>query len=368
MRVPFVDLRAQYATIKADVDAAMSSVLRDSAFIGGPYVLAFERAFAEYCGVSHVVGTSNGTDALRLALAALGVGPGDEVITVPNTFIATSEAVSMLGAGVRFVDVDEQTLTMDAIQLEAAITHRTRAIIPVHLYGHPTDMDPILAIARSHGLKVVADAAQAHGAIYRGRHIATLGDVACFSFYPSKNLGAYGDAGAIATNDSELAGRIASLRDHGRSEKYLHETEGYSCRMDGLQAAVLSAKLRYLRGWTEQRRRHAARYTALLTELPGVRTPTEAPDCVAVYHLYVLQLNARDAVRGDLKARGIETGVHYPVPLHRQPAYERLKLPEGSFPVAEAQSRSVVSLPLFAELTDEQLEFVAVAVREAVSR
>ena len=263
---------------------------------------------------------------------------------------------------------DEKTLTMDAIQLEAAITHRTRAIIPVHLYGHPTDMDPILAIARSHGLKVVADAAQAHGAIYRGRHIATLGDVACFSFYPSKNLGAYGDAGAIATNDSELAGRIASLRDHGRSEKYLHETEGYSCRMDGLQAAVLSAKLRYLRGWTEQRRRHAARYTALLTELPGVRTPTEAPECVAVYHLYVLQLNARDAVRGDLKARGIETGVHYPVPLHRQPAYERLKLPEGSFPVAEAQSRSVVSLPLFAELTDEQLEFVAVAVREAVSR
>ena len=368
MRVPFVDLRAQYAMIKADVDAAMSSVLRDSAFIGGPCVPAFEHAFAEYCGVSHVIGTSNGTDALRLALAALGVGPGDEVITVPNTFIATAEAVSMLGAGVRFVDVDEKTLTMDAAQLEAAITHRTRVIIPVHLYGHPTDMDPILAIARSHGLKVVADAAQAHGAIYRGRSIATLGDVACFSFYPSKNLGAYGDAGAVATNDSELAGRMASLRDHGRSEKYLHETEGYSCRMDGLQAAVLSAKLRYLPGWTEQRRRHAARYTALLIDLPGVRTPTEAPDCVAVYHLYVLQLSARDAVRADLKARGIETGVHYPVPLHRQPAYERLKLPEGSFPVAEAQSRSVVSLPLFAELTDEQLEFVAVAVREAVSR
>ncbi|MBI4607009.1 MAG: DegT/DnrJ/EryC1/StrS family aminotransferase [Planctomycetes bacterium] len=369
MRVPFVDLKAQYDAIKTEIDAAVASVIRESAFIGGPYLKAFEKDFAAYCGSKHALGVSNGTDALRLALLACGVGPGDDVITVPNTFIATAEAVSMTGASVRFVDVEEGSLNMDPGRLAAAITSRTRCIIPVHLYGRPADMDPVLDIARKAGLKVVADAAQAHGARYKGRGIARLGDAVCFSFYPGKNLGAYGDAGAVATDDPAIAEKVALLRDHGRLEKYEHRIEGFNCRMDGLQAAVLSVKLRSLEAWTEARRRIAGLYGSLLEGAPGLTLPpAEDRDSRSVYHLYVVRTDAREELRGHLAEAGVATGIHYPIPLHRQPAYARLGLPEGSFPAAEASARRILSLPMFPELTEEQTLHVCSEVRRCLER
>jgi dTDP-4-amino-4,6-dideoxygalactose transaminase len=367
MNTPLVDLQAQYQSIRADIDAAIARVIRDTAFIGGPYLKAFEESFAEYCGTKYAIGVSNGTDALRLALLACGVGPGDEVITVPNTFIATTEAVSMIGARVRFVDVDSRTFNMDAALLESAITPRTRAIIPVHLYGQPCDMDPILEIAQRRGLEVIGDAAQAHGALYHGRKIGTLGHAATFSFYPGKNLGAYGDAGAVVTNDPAVAKKVAILRDHGRTKKYEHDLEGFNCRMDGLQAAILSAKLPYLEDWTEKRRRHAYRYNQLLADVPGIRTPQELEDVRAVYHLYVVHVEDRNELQTYLKESGVATGVHYPIPLHRQPAYSYLGLPEGSYPVAEAQAHQILSLPMFPELTEEQIEHVTAAIQPAMS-
>jgi dTDP-4-amino-4,6-dideoxygalactose transaminase len=367
MKIPFVDLHAQYLSIKAELDEAIAAVIQESAFIGGRYLDAFEHAFARYCGTLFAVGVSNGTDALRLALLACNVGPGDDVITVPNTFIATTEAISMVGANVRFVDVRPGAFTLDPESLERAITEKTRAVIPVHLYGRPAEMDPILEIARRRGLRVVADAAQAHGARYHGREIGTLGDVVCFSFYPGKNLGAYGDAGAIVTNDPDIRRTVAMLRDHGRAEKYEHEIEGFNCRLDGLQAAILNAKLPYMEEWTEKRRRHARHYSDCLAGIPGIAVPREDLDVRSVYHLYVIQVEKRDKVRAFLQDRGISTGVHYPIPLHLQPAYARLQLPAGSFAVAETQAQTVLSLPMYAELSDEQVEFVVAAVREAVS-
>lgn len=365
MQIPFVDLRAQYLAVKADIDAAIAAVIRDSSFIGGPYLEAFEKAFADYCGTRFAVGVSNGTDALRLALLACGVVPGDEVITVPNTFIATTEAITMVGADVRFVDVTPSTFTIDPERLEGAITERTRAVIPVHLYGRPTDMDPILEIAQRRGIRVVADAAQAHGALYKGCKMGTLGDAVCFSFYPGKNLGAYGDGGAVVTDDPEITHRVAMLRDHGRTKKYEHEIEGFNCRLDGIQAAILNTKLPYLEGWTDKRRQHAQRYGKCLAGVPGVRTPPEDRAVRSVYHLYVIQVEDRSKVRVHLEAEGIATGIHYPIPLHLQPAYTRFKLPEGSFPVSEEQARTVLSLPMYPELSEEQIEFVATKVWEA---
>lgn len=364
--IPFLDLQAQYQSIREEIDSAISQVISASAFIGGPFLNAFEEDFRRYCGTAEAVGVSNGTDAVRLALLACGVGPGDEVITVPNTFIATTEAVTMIGAKIKFVDVESTTLNMDPRQLERAVTNRTKAILPVHLYGRPADMDPILAVARKRDLKVVSDAAQAHGAMYRSRGIGTMGDAATFSFYPGKNLGAYGDAGAVVTNDPEIARRVRLLRDHGRTRKYEHELEGFNCRMDGLQGAILSVKLRHLERWTDLRRRHAARYSSLLQGIASLRTPLEASDSKAVYHIYAIETERRDEIQHFLRSQHIETGIHYPIPLHLQPAYSYLRLGRGSFPVAESLAERMLSLPIFPEMTDSQITRVANAVRAAI--
>jgi dTDP-4-amino-4,6-dideoxygalactose transaminase len=367
MNIALVDLHAQYAAIQREIDTAIAAVIQDTAFIGGTYLKAFEKEFASYCGAQFALGVSSGTDALRLALLACGVGAGDEVITVPNSFIATAEAISMTGATVRFVDVDPETFNMDPALLKCAITARTRAIIPVHLFGQPADMEPILTIAGERNIKVISDAAQAHGAVYRGRKVGTLGDAVCFSFYPGKNLGAYGDAGAVVTDDPAVADKIAILRDHGRRDKYEHDCEGFNCRMDGLQAAILSAKLRHLEEWTAKRRRHASLYNQLLFGITGVKTPQELEDVRAVYHLYVIRVESRPALQSYLKEVGIDTGIHYPIPLHRQRAYAYLGLPEGSFPISERLARQVLSLPMYPELTEVQIRFVADHIRAAVT-
>jgi dTDP-4-amino-4,6-dideoxygalactose transaminase len=368
MNIPFVNLNAQYAAIQNDIDQAIAAVIRDTAFVGGAYLKAFENYFAAYCGTKYAVGVSNGTDALRLALLACGVGAGDEVITVPHTFIATTEAISMVGAKVRFVDVEPESFSMNPELLDAAITSRTRAIVPVHLYGRPANMDAILRIANKNNLKVIADAAQAHGAIYRGQKIGTLGDAVCFSFYPGKNLGAYGDAGAVVSNDSAIAEKVAMLRNHGRTKKYEHDFEGFNCRMDGLQAAILSAKLPYLEQWTEQRRINSHLYNQLLSNIPGLKTPPDPDNVRAVYHLYVIQCKNRSTLQSHLQKQGIATGIHYPIPLHLQPAYAYLGLPDGSFPVTENLSKKILSLPMYPELTEEQIRFVCKKVKAALSR
>jgi dTDP-4-amino-4,6-dideoxygalactose transaminase len=358
VKIPFVDLRAQFETIEPEIRAAIDAVLADTAFIGGPFVEAFERDFAAACGTRLAVGVSNGTDALILALRALGIGPGDEVITVPNTFIATTEAISAVGASVRFADVDESSANLDPSAFAAAIGARTKAVIPVHLYGRPAEMDAITKIAREHGLAVVGDCAQAHGARFRGRPIASQCDIACFSFYPGKNLGAYGDAGAVATDDDALASEVARLADHGRADKYTHAVEGYNCRLDGLQAAILSVKLRHLEAWSEGRRRVARRYGELLASVDGVTPPHDEPHHTPVYHLYVVRLANRDRVAKALADAGVATGVHYPIPLHLQPAYRRLGLSQGDFPIAERLADEILSLPIYPELDDERIEYV----------
>lgn len=362
--VPLVDLRAQYDSIKSEIDAAVASVIDRTAFIGGPFVASFEEAFARYCGVDHCVGVANGTDALFVALKALGVGAGDEVITAANSFVATSEAITMAGATVVFADINPTTYNVDVDQLEEKVTAKTKAIIPVHLYGQPADMDAILAVARKHGLWVVGDAAQAHGSEYKGQPIAKLADITCFSFYPGKNLGAYGDGGALVTDNEMWAATARMWANHGRTGKYDHDFEGVNSRLDGLQAAILSVKLRHLNSWTERRRRHAYRYTAAL-DVPGVVTPRELENVKAVYHLYVVRVPAdtRDQLRNDLKAAGVDTGVHYPIALPYLNAYRHLGHDAADFPHALAASREIVSLPMFAELTDEQMDHVVDTIR-----
>jgi dTDP-4-amino-4,6-dideoxygalactose transaminase len=364
--VPFVDLRAQYRAIRREIDTALAAVLERADFVGGKAVGRFEAAFAEFCGVGAACGVANGTDALTLALKALGVGPGDEVITAVNTFFATAEAVTQAGATVRFVDVDERTLTVDPRALERALTPRTRAVIPVHLYGQPADMDPLRDIAARHGLAVIEDAAQAHGAAYRGRAVGSLGSCAAFSFYPSKNLGAYGDAGMVVSSDAELIHRVRRLANHGRLEKYVHEVEGGNSRLDTVQAAVLEVKLRHLAAWNAARRARAVVYHELLRGLPVV-VPFAAPETDPVYHLYVIRVARRDEVQKALAMRGIDTGIHYPVPLHLQPAYRSLGLAPGAFPVAERAAREVLSLPMYPELTAEQQTRVVEALAGAMA-
>jgi dTDP-4-amino-4,6-dideoxygalactose transaminase len=367
MAVPFVDLQAQYRSIKSEVDAAIQRVLDTSAFVLGREVETFERAFAAYVGARWCVGVSNGTAAIQLALTACGVGAGDEVIVPANTFFATAEAVSTAGATPVFVDCDPASSNIDAEQIEAAITERTRAIIPVHLYGQPADLDAVFDIAQRHQLIVIEDAAQAHGARYKGRRTGALGRAGCFSFYPGKNLGAYGEGGAVVTNDAEVARRVRLLRDHGSEQKYRHEIVGYNFRLEGIQGAVLGVKLKQLDGWNELRRAHAARYRELLAPLlsaSDISLPREASNAEHVYHLFVVQTSARDALQRHLSGAGVATGIHYPVPIHLQPAYAALGHREGDFPCAEAQSRRVLSLPMFAELTEEQIRYVAEAVRD----
>lgn len=364
MKVPFLDLSAQYETIHREIHQEIQQVLASSAFAAGPFVAKFEKNFAAFCGCASAIGAGNGTEALWLALLAVGVGPGDEVITVPNTFIATAEAISYCGAQPVFVDVDPRTYTMNPALLPPAITPRTKAVIPVHLFGQMADMDPILAIAQAHGLYVIEDASQAHGAKYKGKRAGTLGHAGCFSFYPGKNLGAYGEAGAVVTNLPEVEKKIRMLLDHGQSQKYYHDLIGWNARMDGIQGAVLDVKLKHLSAWNEARRQHAARYHELLRDIAGLRLPVEAAHARHVYHIYALRTSRRDALINALRRRDIHCGVHYPVPLHLQRAYRALRLAEGSFPVAEKCAREFVSLPMFPELRAEQIEYVAEAIMD----
>ena len=356
--IPFIDLGAQYRSIQPDIDAAIQGVIRDTAFIGGPYVQAFEKAFADYCGLPCGVGTSSGTTALHLAFAALGIGPGDEVITVPNTFIATIETITQTGARPVFVDVVDESLNMDPEKLEAAITEKTRAIVPVHLYGQIADMDPILEVARAHDLRVVEDAAQAHGADYKKKRAGHFGVAATFSFYPGKILGAYGDAGIVVTSDPDLAIRMEMLANHGRLDKYKHRVPGYNYRMDGIQAAVLSVKLKHLDGWIQQRREKAQLYNRFFAE-SDIRTPGESGEARHVYTYYVIRTARRDAVLEALQKSEIGAIIHYPIPLHLQPAYRDLSYGEGDFPVAESAAGQILSLPLFPELEHAQIQSIA---------
>jgi dTDP-4-amino-4,6-dideoxygalactose transaminase len=367
MQVPFLDLRTHHAPMLGEINSAIQDVIESNAFAGGPFVERFEEDFAAYCNSSHAIGVGSGTEALWLALMALGVGPGDDVITVPNTFMATAEAITYTGATPVFVDVDEQTYTMDSSALENAITARTKAIIPVHLFGQPADMDPILAFARRHGLFVVEDACQAHGAEYKGRRAGTLGDAACFSFYPGKNLGAFGEAGAVVTNNSELQLKIRILRDHGQIRKYHHTMIGWNCRMDGIQASVLRVKLRYLERGNQLRRSHAAHYNQTLSGIEEVVTPVHAADVRHVYHVYAIRVQERDEVIRLLGEKGIGCAVHYPVPVHLQEAYRNLGYGQGDFPMAERCAAEFVSLPMFPELTPAQVETVTQGVKEAVA-
>jgi dTDP-4-amino-4,6-dideoxygalactose transaminase len=359
MQVPFLNLRAAHERLRAELIAAIQEVIDASAFAGGPFVAKFEEDFAAFCHAAHAIGLGNGTDALWLSLLALGVGPGDEVITVPSTFLATAEAISFTGATPVFVDIEDRTYTLDPLRLEQAISPRTRAIIPVHLFGQTADMDPIMAIARKHGLHVIEDACQAHGAEYKGRRAGTIGDAGCFSFYPGKNLGALGEAGAVVTDSSELKERIRMLRDHGQSRKYHHAVVGWNARMDGIQGAALSIKLKSLADGNAARREHARHYDELLRGIAGVITPVTPSDRVHVYHIYPVRVQRRDQVLQTLATRGISCGIHYPVPVHLQEAYRSLGYPRGSFPVAERCADEFLSLPMFPELTSDQVEYVA---------
>ena len=361
--VPFVDLAAQYAAIEAEVDAASRRVLRKTDYILGREVELFEEEFAAYCESQHAVGLDSGTSALELALRAYEIGPGDEVITVANTFIATALAISYTGATPVLIDADPETANVDVGRIERAITSRTRAIIPVHLYGQPADMDPIVELARRRGLVVIEDACQAHGARYKGRRVGSLGDAAAFSFYPAKNLGAYGDGGMVTTNDERVADALRMLRNYGQREKYQHLLRGFNRRLDTLQAAVLRVKLRHLDDWNAARRRHAKLYTRLLAG-SAVATPIVAEYASSVWHLYVVQTHDRAGLKAHLDGQGIATGIHYPIPVHLQPAYADLGHASGDFPVAERQAEQILSLPMYPELTPELVEHVAAAVHD----
>jgi dTDP-4-amino-4,6-dideoxygalactose transaminase len=365
--IPFVDLKTQYGSLKPEMDRAILDVVDRCAFIGGPAVDAFEKAFAAFCGTKHAVGVSSGTSAIQLALQALDVGPGDEVITVADTFIATASAITGAGARPVIVDCDPVTRNIDPAGIEAAITPKTKAIVPVHLYGLPADMDPILDIAKRHGLRVVEDAAQAHGARYKGRRVGTLGDAACFSFYPGKNLGAYGDAGAVVTDDAQVEDRVRRLANHGRTDKYTHSMIGFNHRLDGIQAAVLGVKLPHLDDWNAARRRAAKWYGEVLADT-GLTLPTVPEGYEPVFHLYAVESDHRDALREALSAQGIGVGVHYPVPVHLQEAYAHLGYGPGSFPHSERLGERELSLPMFAELTREDVERVARAIQETLAK
>lgn len=355
--IPFVDLKAQYAGIKDEVNSAIQHVLDTCQFTLGSEVEAFEQEFSSYCSAQHGIGVNTGTSALHLALLAAGIGPGDEVITVPFTFVATVAAIYYSGAKTVFVDIDPKTFTMDVNALEAVISERTKAIIPVHLYGQPADMDPILAIAKKHNLVVIEDAAQAHGAEYKGKRVGSLGDMGCFSFYPGKNLGAYGEGGMIVTDNPEYTRTLRMLRDWGAEKKYHHVLKGYNYRLEGIQGAVLRVKLRHLEAWTEGRRAAAGHYNRLLPGI-GVATPEEMAYARHVYHVYAIRTQQRSELQQTLNAREIQTGIHYPIPVHLLPAYADLGYTVGDFPHSERAANEVLSLPMFPELTQAQCEEV----------
>lgn len=363
MPVPLLDLQTQFQNLNAEISSALRQVLEENAFVLGPAVETFEKEFARYCNVKHCVALNTGTSALHLALVCLNVGTDDEVITVPMTFAATVWGISYVGANPVFVDIDPVRHTMDPEHLKAAITRRTKAIVPVHLYGVPADMGAICRIADQYGIPVVEDAAQAHGARYRNRRVGSFGRAGCFSFYPSKNLGAYGEGGALVTNDDEIAARARRLRDQGQSQRFFHDEVGYNYRMDGFQGAVLAVKLKHLDAWNAVRADRAKRYHELLAELPFA-LPVAPNDSQSVWHLYVIEASERDGIRNKLAESGIQTGLHYPLPIHLQKAYSHLGLRKGMFPVSERLAERCVSLPMYPELTDAQVVEVSESLRK----
>lgn len=365
MKIPILELTAQHRLLKREILAQWEEILDAAAFVGGRQVELFEAEFAQACASQHCVAVNSGTDALRFIFIALGLAPGDEVITTPYTFIATSEAITQAGGKVVFVDIDPATYTMDPARLAAAIGPRTKGIVPVHLYGQPAAMDEIQAIAKAHTLWVVEDACQAHLAEHHGRRAGSMGMAAAFSFYPGKNLGACGEGGAVTTGDAQLAATIRMLRDHGQAQKYYHDMEGYNGRCDALQAAALRVKLPYLAERNEARRQHASRYGRLLAKA-NLILPRTAPGNLHVFHLFVVQVANRDAVARALAEKGIGTGLHYPVPLHRQKAYAGLGLPAGSFPVAEGCAASILSLPMYPELSEAEIDYVCACLLDIV--
>lgn len=362
--IPFVDLKAQYHSIKAEIDAAISNVLENSSFILGSEVAAFEEEFAAYCGSGIGIGVNSGTSALHLALLAAGIGEGDEVITTPFTFVATVAAIRYAGARPVFVDIDPVSYNIDPAGIEAVITPRTKAIMPVHLYGQPADMDPILEVARRNNLLVIEDAAQAHGAEYKGRRAGSIGEMACFSFYPGKNLGAYGEGGMVVTSNPELARTIRMLRDWGSNKRYHYLLKGYNYRLEGMQGAILRVKLRYLDRWTEARRAHAVRYHELLKD-SGAKTPAEMPHARHVRHVYALMSPHRDEIQRELQSRNIGCGIHYPFTIYESAAHSDLGYKKGDFPNAERAAAEEISLPIYPELTSEQIQQIAEAVSAA---
>ena len=364
MKIPFVDLKAQYRSIAPEIDEAIAKVVTDCAFINGKYVKEFEKNFAQFCRARNCIGVGNGTDALFVALTSLGIGRGHEVIVPANTFVATSEAVSMTGAKVVFADCDPQSYTIDVNLIETLINSKTRAIIPVHLYGHPADLKAIKTIADNHNLKIVQDCAQAHGASIYNNTLSDFGDVLCFSFYPGKNLGAYGDAGAIVTNNDELATKMRMFANHGRISKYDHEFEGVNSRMDGIQGAVLDVKLKYLEEWTEKRISAARKYNKMLGDIKEVVTPVAQNGFRHVYHLYVSRTERRDELQSFLQKEGISTGIHYPQALPNLTAYNYLGYSSDDFPVATKYQNQILSLPIFPEITESQIGFVCEGIRK----
>jgi len=360
--IPFIDLKAQYHSIKPEIDAAISSVLESSEFILGKEVAAFEEEFARYCRVKHAIGVNSGTSALHLALLAAGIGSGHEVITVPFTFVATVATICQVGARPVFVDIEPESLTMNPNALEAAITDKTKAIVPVHLFGQPADMDPILEIARRFSLVVIEDAAQAHGAEYKQKRVGSIGHLGCFSFYPTKNLGAYGEGGMIVTDNPQYDRMLRLLRNWGSERRYFHDIKAFNYRMEGLQGAILRVKLKYLDAWIEARRRHAQRYNDLLVDA-GVQTPQESTDTRHVYHAYAIRIAGRDELQTALHKGQVGTAIHYPLGLHMQPAYSDLGYREGQFPVTESIAKQILSLPIYAELTPLQQDTVASVLR-----
>ncbi len=367
IRVPYLDLKAQYQSIKPEIDQAVASVLESCQFVLGPEVAQFEKEFAAYCATTECIALNSGTSALHLALIAAGVGPGDEVITVPFTFVASVATIMYTGARPVLVDIEPRTFNMNPAAIEAAISPRTKAIVPVHLYGHPADMDPILEVARRHKILVIEDAAQAHGAKYRGRSVGSIGDIACFSFYPTKNLGACGEGGAVTTNNPEYARAIRILRDWGQDRKYHHLLHGYNYRMEGLQGAILRVKLRHLEEWTEARRAIVRKYNELLSDCDLVQ-PAEMPWARHVYHLYTVRIKNRDAVQTALLEDGIPTGIHYATPAHLQPAYADLGYGKNSLSESEKAAKEVLSLPLYPELSESHIQTVSRALTRLVKR
>lgn len=372
MKIPLVDLKVQYQTIKKEIDKAIFGVIESSQFVLGENLEKFEQEFAKFCEAKYAVGVGNGTDAIYLILRALNIGEGDEVIIPVNTFIATAEPLNMVGAKPVFVDIDPETFNINVNKIEKAITKKTKAVIPVHLYGQSADMTPILKIARKNKLVVIEDAAQAHGARYKGKRVGSIGEVSIFSFFPAKNLGAYGDAGMVVTNKRKIAEKIFALRDHGRREKkknqYVHRIEGINSRLDEIQAAILRVKLRHLEKWNKARRKHAKTYDLFFKKIDKITVPKIKSVCESVYYMYVIRVKNRDLLRNKLKEVGISTGIHYPIPLHLQPAFKRFGYKKGDFPEAEKAAEEILSLPMYPELTVSQIKFITTSIQKIIEK